>query len=101
MSKIGRRECYLIKISSQNVERLIEQVNSALAEMNIPSECSVNVYRSVFACCGVSPNEVIIEVTGPNEEEIKAIDLRAASKIIEICEKRGIDYHMFGPLEIV
>jgi len=38
MSKIGRRECYLIRISSQNVERLAEQVNSALAEMGVPDE---------------------------------------------------------------
>jgi len=38
MSKIGRRECYLIRISSQNVERLAEQVNPALAEMGVPDE---------------------------------------------------------------
>jgi len=100
MSKIGRRECYLIKISSQNVERLAEQVNSALAEMGIPDECSVNVYKNFFTCCGFSPGNIIIEVTGPSEEKIKAIDLKAVSKILEICEKGKIDHHVFGPLEI-
>jgi len=100
MSKIGQRECYLIKISSQNVERLAEQVDSALAEMGVPDECSVKVYKSFFVCCGFSPGNIIIEVLGPSDEKIKAIDLKAVSKILEICEKEGIDYHVLGPLEI-
>lgn len=101
MSKIGRRECYLIKIRPQNIERLIEQINSALVERGIPSECSVNVYKSFFTCCGVSSGDIIIEVTGPSEEKIRALDLRVVSKILEACEKRGIDCHTFGPLEVV
>jgi len=100
MSKLGQRECYLIKISSQNVEWIAEQINSAMTKMGIPDECSVKVYKSFFSCCGFSPGNIIIEVTGPSEEKIKAIDLKAVSKILEICEKENIDYHMFGPLEI-
>ena len=100
MSKMGKRECYLIRISPQNTEWLIDQVNSALAEVGIPNGCDINLYRSSFTCCGVSPNSVIIEISCPSEEKIKAIDLKAVSKILEICEKRNIDHHMFGPLEI-
>jgi len=101
MPMIGRRECYLIRINSQNVERLVEQVNSALAEMGVPDECSVKVYKNVFTCCGFSPGNIIIEVTGPDEEKIKAMDLKAVSKILEICEKGSMDHHVFGPLEII
>jgi len=100
MPMIGRRECYLIRINSQNVERLAEQVNSALVEVGVPDECSVKVYKNFFTCCGFSPGNIIIEVTGPDEEKIKAIDLKAVSKILEICEKGSINYHVFGPLEI-
>ena len=48
MPMIGRRECYLIRINSQNVERLVEQVNSALVEMGVPHECSVKVFKNFF-----------------------------------------------------
>ena len=68
--------------------------------MGVPDECSVKVYKNVFTCCGFSPGNIIIEVTGPTEEKIKAMDLKAVSKILEICEKGSIDYHVFGPLEI-
>ncbi len=101
MSKMGRRECYLIKISYQNIKWLIDQVNSTLAEMDIPNGCDVNLYKSSFTCCGFSPNNIIIEISGPNEEKIKAIDLKAVSKILEICEKGNVDHHVFGPLEII
>jgi hypothetical protein len=30
-------------------------------------------------------------VVGPEEEKIKEIDLRAVSKVLEFCEKEGLD----------
>jgi len=56
--------------------------------------------QKCFYLLRVFPGNIIIEVTGPNEEKIKALDLKAVSKILEICEKGSIDYHVFGPLEI-
>jgi hypothetical protein len=46
---------------------------------------------------------VVIEVVGPEEERIRAIDLRAMSRILEFCEKEGYDigYHSFGQYESV
>jgi len=34
---------------------------------------------------------LIVEVVGPEEEKIKEIDLRTVSKILEFCEKAGLD----------
>ena len=44
--------------------------------------------------------ELIIEIVGPEEEEIRRMDLKAISKILEICEKEGIEHHNFEPLDI-
>ncbi len=87
MSKISCRECYFVKISSKNIDSLIERVQSAVKEMGIPPEYDIRVYKNVYACCGVSGIGVIIEVLGPEEKKIRAIDLKAVSKILELCEK--------------
>jgi hypothetical protein len=46
---------------------------------------------------------MIIEVVGPDEETLKAIDLRAMSRVLEFCEKEGfkIGYHFFGQYESI
>jgi len=90
-------------VSFQGAERLVDEVNTVLKETIACPECSINVHKSAFADCGVSLNDlvVLIEVEGPNEEIIRAIDLRAVSKILEVCEKRGITHHALGPLEII
>jgi len=103
MSKIGRRECHLTGVSFQGVESLVDAINAVLKETISCPECSINVSKNLLADCGVPLNNlgVLIEVEGPNEEIIRAIDLRAVSKVLEICEKRGITNHTLGPLEIV
>ncbi len=101
MSKISCRECYFVKISSKNIDSLIERVQSAVKEMGIPPEYDIRVYKNVYACCGVSGIGVIIEVLGPEEKKIRAIDLKAVSKILELCEKEGLEYHTFEPLEVM
>jgi len=101
MSKISCRECYFIKVSCKNIDSLIERVKSATAEMGIPPGYDINIYKNVYACCGVAGLGVIIEVTGPEEEKIEAIDLKAVSKILEICEKEGLEHHTLGSLEVV
>jgi len=100
MSKMSCRECYFIKVSVKNIDSLIDRVESAIMEMGVPFGYDINVYKNVYACCGVGGIGVIIEVAGP-EEKIRAIDLKAVSKILEICEKEGLEHHTLGPLEII
>lgn len=44
-----------------------------------------------------------VEVVGPDEETLKAIDLRAMSSILEFCEKEGFKtgYHFFEQYESI
>jgi len=94
------RECHFIKVSTRNIDSLIEKVKLAIVEMGVPSGYDINLYKNVYACCGVGGVSLIIEVTGP-EEKIRAIDLKAVSKVLEICEKEGLEYHTLEPLEII
>lgn len=64
-------------------------------KLKLPSEYSVNLYPSM-----VPLNGIALEITGPSEDEIQAIYLRLTSKILELCEKSGIESHGFEPLEI-
>ena len=43
---------------------------------------------------------VIVEIKKPEEEKIRRLDLKVASKILEICEKEGIGHHTFELLDI-
>jgi len=40
---------------------------------------------------------------GPEEEKIKAIDLRAVARILEFCEKEGYEvrHHTVGQLDVI
>jgi hypothetical protein len=71
--------------------------------MRLPREYDIRIYKNVYACCGVGGLGVIVEVIGPEEKKIKAIDLRAMSKILEFCEKEGyeVGHHSFGQYESI
>jgi hypothetical protein len=104
MSKIGCREIYFVKaVQSHQVDYLINKVREVVKDMGIPPEYDVRVYKNVYTCCGIGGLGVIIEVVGPEEEKIRAIDLRAVSKILEFCEKEGYDvgYHSLGQYESI
>jgi hypothetical protein len=100
MSKVSCREVYFIKASGPNVDYLINKVKAAVEEVGLPPKYDINVYKNVYACCGLSGTGLILEVTGPSEKKIKSIDLKAVAKILELCEKEGIESHHFEPLEI-
>jgi len=100
MSKMSCRECHFIKVSTRNIDSLIEKVKSTIVEMGVPSGYDINIYKNVYACCGVGGVSLIIEVTG-TEEKIEAIDLKAVSKILEICEKESLEHHTLEPLELI
>jgi hypothetical protein len=103
MPKIGCREIFFVKATqSRQVDFLIEKVKEAVKEMGLPPEYDIRIYKNVHTqCCGVGGLGIIIEVVGPEEERIKAVDLRAVSKILEFCEKEGCDvgHHSVGQYE--
>jgi len=104
MSKIGCREIYFVKaIHSRKIDFLIDKIKEVVKEMGIPPEYDVRVYKNVYACCGIGGLGVIIEVVGPQKDKIRAIDLRAMSRILEFCEKEGyeIGYHNFEPHDVI
>jgi len=104
MSKIGCREIHFINaMRPSQVDFLIDRVKSVVKEMGFPSEYDVRIYKNVYSCCGVGGVGVIIEVVGPEKEKIKAIDLRAVSKILELCEKEGyeVGHHSVAQYESV
>ena len=104
MSKIGCREIYFVKaVQSHQVDYLIDKIREVVKEMGLPPEYDVRIYKNVYTCCGTGGLGVIIEVVGPEEEKIRAIDLRAVSKILEFCEKEGYDvgHHSLGQYESI
>jgi hypothetical protein len=104
MLRICCREIYFVKATqSHQVDILIDKVKEAVKEMGLPPKYDVRIYKNVYTCCGTGGLGIIIEVVGPNEETLKAIDLRAISKVLEFCEKEGYDigYHSFGQIECI
>lgn len=57
-------------------------------------EYTIDVYSGKY---GIN---VIIEVSGPDEEIIRQIDFELSSKVLEICEKRNIGVHLIEPIQI-
>jgi hypothetical protein len=104
MSKLGCREVYFIKATQpRQIDFLIDKVKETVREMKLPPEYDIRIYKNVYSCCGVGGLGIIIEVAGPQEETIKSIDLRAMSKIMELCEKEGLEVgqHYVGQYESI
>ena len=104
MPRLGCREIHFIKATNPSqIDFLIEKVKEAVAEMQVPTDYDVRIYKNVFTCCGIGGLGVIVEVTGPEKEQLKAIDLRAMSRVLEFCEKEGLDvgHHSYGQYETV
>jgi len=102
MPKIGCREIHFVKATNPNqIDFLIEKVKQAVQQMQLPVDYDVKIYKNVLTCCGIGGLGVIVEVAGPEEEQIKAIDLRAMSRVLEFCEKEGLDvgHHSYGTYE--
>jgi hypothetical protein len=102
LSKIGCREIHFIKATNPSqIDFLIDKIKEAIRKMEIPTDYDVRIYRNVLACCGIGGFSLIVEVAGPDEEKIKAIDLRAMSRILEFCEKEEIEvgHHTSGKFE--
>lgn len=98
MSRIGFRECHFIKVS--NIDTFIDELKSQTENFNIPKDYDLRIYKGVYGCCGSSNKNVIVEIIGPDEKEIKDIDLKVMSKIMDICQQKGLEYHACEPMEI-
>ncbi len=92
MTRLGRREYFLLKVSDKNIESLIDEIKSTVS---LPPRYRLDIYPGEY---GV---DVVIEISGPEVEEIRRIDLEMSSKVLEICEKRGIEFHSIEPLQII
>ena len=90
MSKLGRQEIFFFNITERNIESIIDVIKSTMTS----HEYTLNVYPGEY---GVN---VIIEVSGPDEERIKQIDIVLSAKVLEICEKRNIGVHLIQPIKI-
>jgi hypothetical protein len=102
VSRIAGREVYFVNaMNSHQIDYLVDRVRQAVKEMDLPTDYDVRIYRNVFTCCGIAGLGLVIEVLGPEEDRIKAIDLKAMSKILEFCEKEGLEvgHHSFGQYE--
>jgi len=104
MSRIGCREIYFVNaMQPRQVDFIIDKAKTVVEEMGTPQDYDIRIYKNVFSCCGLGGLGLIIEVVGPEEDKIKAIDLRAVAKILELCEREGytIGHHSVGQYETI
>ncbi len=100
MALISHRECHLIGVKNEDLNRFVEEIKTFLEEEKMPEDYVINVYKDAVACCGYYPIGVAVEIQGPKKQLIEDMDLKMYSKIIEICEREGIEYHECNPLEV-
>ena len=90
LSKLGRRELFFFNITDRNIESIIDVIKSTI------NSCK----HTINVCSGKYGVNVVIEISRPDEEQIKQIDFELSAKVLEICEKRNIGVHLIQPMEI-
>jgi hypothetical protein len=104
MPVISCREIHFTQCPNPDqVEDLIDNIREIVEEMKLPSTYNVKIFKNIFSCCGTGGLDLILEVVGPDEEILKAIDLRATSRVLEYCEKQGFGMgaHSLGQFESI
>lgn len=101
MLRVSRRECLITGLKSEEIELVVDDLKAFLSEERLPEGYIVNVYKDFVSCCGVLPLGIVVEIEGDDERIIEDLDRRLYAKIIEICERRGIDSHKCEPMKIV
>ncbi len=99
MSLISHRTCHLLGLKDEDLDRIVEELKTFLAEAKIPQTCTVNVYKDQVTCCGHIPIGVAIEVEGPKEQPIKNLHEIIYGKIKEICGRDQIKHHECSTVE--
>ena len=98
----GLQRNLLCQGNANTPSRFFDRQGQRSRESNgVTPEYDIRIYKNVYACCGVGGLDVIIEVAEPEEEKVRAIDLRALSRILEFCEKEGyeVGHHSFEQYE--
>lgn len=98
MTRIGFREFHFIKVS--NIADLMTELKASVEQWKIPKEYGLRIYKGVYSCCGISDANISVEIIGPDEKEIKDIDMKIMSKLIELCQKKGLEYQVCDNIEI-
>ena len=101
MSRISRRECLITGLKSEEIDLVVDDLETFLNQERIPEGYDVSVHKDFVACCGIFPLGIAIEIEGLDERVIEDLDRRLYAKIIEICEQRGIEHHKCEPIKIV
>jgi len=104
MSIISCREIHFSQCTRlDQVDDLINNVKNIIGEMKLPATYNVKVFKNIFSCCGTGGLDLILEVVGPEEATLEAIDLRVTSRVLEFCEKQGysMGYHSLGKFESI
>ena len=84
MSIISCREIHFSQCTRlDQVDDLIDKVKQIIGEMKLPATYNVKVFKNIFTCCGTGGLDLILEVVGPDEETLEAIDLRVTSRVLE------------------
>lgn len=100
MGLISHRECHIVNMKNDDLNRFVAEMKTFLEEEKIPEDYSINIYKDAVACCGYFPIGVFVEIQGPEKQPIEDLDLKMYSKIIELCERDNVEYHECSPLEV-
>ena len=101
MLQISRRECYMLELKSEELDKIVSKIKASLENWEIPEGYAVNVYKDRVACCGFITLGIAVEIEGPSRRTIEDLDVKLSAKIIEICEQEGIHEHEFTSLRII
>ena len=88
---IGVRECF-VKASASIIDNIKSSLESALSMVSISHKTKVNVFSDIN-------KYITVEILAPNVANIKSIDLKTISTLIEVFEEECIN-HFFESLEI-
>lgn len=101
MSQVSRRECLITGLKSEEIDLVVNDLKAFLKEERLPEGYAASVYKDSVSCCGIFPLGIAIEIEGPEKHEIENLDKRLYAKILEICERRGIEHHKCEPVKII
>jgi len=71
---ISHRACHLAGVTTEDLDRFIEEIKSFLREAKIPESYTASVYKDQVTCCGHLPIGVAVEIESPGEQPIKNLD---------------------------
>ncbi len=92
MAYIGVRDCF-VKANASIIDKIKSSLESDLSRASISPKTKVNVFSDIN-------KYITVEILGRHKANIKSIDLKAISTLIEVFEEEGIT-HFFGSLEII